>query len=69
MTRRRAARRAPAPSPTQYWLLATGGELARLLAGEVADALRTQAITLLKRDALESDALYLARLADVEATR
>ncbi len=52
--------------PTQYWLLATADELARLLCGEIADAIRAQAIDLLHREPFEKTDVYLARLVDLE---
>ena len=79
MTRRRAARPTPPAStaPTQYWLLATAEDLARLLRQDVSAALRTQAVDHLKRDRYETAEAYVARLGDlvddvgavIEATR
>jgi hypothetical protein len=55
----------PAAAPTQYWLLASAADLARLLRHDVSAALRAQAVALLKRDRYETAEMYLARLGDL----
>lgn len=49
---------------TQHWLVATGTDLAALRDGFVTEGLHAQAVAWLEQDRLESDEMYLARLAD-----
>jgi hypothetical protein len=52
-----------AEGQTVYWLAASGRDLAALLQGVVRDGVRTQAIRLLHRDHVETDAMYATRRA------
>ncbi len=51
----------------QYWIVVSAGELTRLLDGDVAPNVRTQAVAHLHREKNESADAFMARLEEIVA--